>query len=135
MNYKNMSFGARIALARRLQHNLEQGKAMSQARLAELSGLAQSQISRLEKSQSSGSTKLIEIADALGVNAHWLRTGKGSPDKASLSSEEILQRQSDKQRSLEPYLRLKKTIDSLNLPEDKVEAIINEAILSATKML
>lgn len=135
MNYEQMSFGARIALARRLQHNLESGKAMSQAKLAELSGLAQSQISRLEKSQSSGSTRLIEIADALGVNAHWLRTGKGSPDKSSLTSEEMLKRQSDKQRTLEPYLRLKKTIDSLNLSDDKVEALINETILNATKML
>lgn len=37
-------------------------------------------ISELETGKSAGSTKLAAIASALGVNALWLETGKGTSD-------------------------------------------------------
>lgn len=50
---------------------------MTQAELAEAAGLAQPTIWRLVNGKAGGSTKLVAIAKALGVNINWLSDGVG----------------------------------------------------------
>jgi transcriptional regulator with XRE-family HTH domain len=67
----NTTFGERIK-SRRLQLRL------SQAKLATLSGLAQSTISDLERGMHQGTTNVASLAAALKVSALWLETGRGT---------------------------------------------------------
>lgn len=50
---------------------------MSQARLSEATGLDQTTISNLETGKVLSTSKLVQIAHALDVDARWLATGKG----------------------------------------------------------
>ncbi|MEF3090452.1 XRE family transcriptional regulator [Raoultella scottii] len=50
---------------------------MSQGALAKASGIAQPTIWRLASGNARGSTKIVEIANALGVRSDWLSTGRG----------------------------------------------------------
>ncbi len=50
---------------------------MSQGALAKASGIAQPTIWRLASGNARGSTKIVEIANALGVRSEWLSTGQG----------------------------------------------------------
>ncbi len=50
---------------------------MSQGALAKASGVAQPTIWRLTSGNAHGSTKIVEIANALGVRSEWLSTGVG----------------------------------------------------------
>lgn len=50
---------------------------MSQGALAKASGVAQPTIWRLTSGNAQGSTKIVEIANALGVRSEWLSTGTG----------------------------------------------------------
>lgn len=68
---EHMSTGERVKLARK-----ECG--ISQSELGRRTGLTQPTISDLERGRNASSTELIAIAAALGVNAVWLSTGKGS---------------------------------------------------------
>ncbi|WXS31433.1 helix-turn-helix transcriptional regulator [Salmonella enterica subsp. enterica serovar Infantis] len=54
---------------------------MSQGALAKASGVAQPTIWRLTSGNARGSTKIVEIANALGVNSEWLSTGIGCMKK------------------------------------------------------
>lgn len=54
---------------------------MSQGALAKASGVAQPTIWRLTSGNARGSTKIVEIANALGVNSEWLSTGFGPMKK------------------------------------------------------
>lgn len=54
---------------------LERG--MSQQEVADKAGVAQSTIMFLENGRNQSSRKIVEIANALGVNSEWLVTGKG----------------------------------------------------------
>lgn len=56
---------------------------LSQAQLAEKSGVSQVTIQHLESGRNSTSKKLLEIARALGVTAEWLASGKGITHEAS----------------------------------------------------
>lgn len=50
---------------------------MSQGALAKASGVAQPTIWRLASGNARGSTKIVEMANALGVRSEWLSTGTG----------------------------------------------------------
>lgn len=50
----------------------------SQERLAQVSGVGQGTISKMERTDQETTTFLVELADALGVSPQWLRTGKES---------------------------------------------------------
>ncbi|HAK2502249.1 TPA: helix-turn-helix transcriptional regulator [Salmonella enterica] len=54
---------------------------MSQGALAKASGVSQPTIWRLTSGNARGSTKIVEIANALGVNSEWLSTGIGPMKK------------------------------------------------------
>lgn len=54
---------------------------LTQTELANLSGITQPTISALEKNKSHTSGSLASIAKALGVNALWLETGRGNPQR------------------------------------------------------
>lgn len=57
---------------------------LTQAQLAELVGMRQPTYSQLERGLSKSSTLLPQIAFVLGVQPHWLATGDGPRDEASL---------------------------------------------------
>ena len=66
-------------------------KGLTQVRLAKLAGVSQTMIGNLEAGSRDGTTKIASLAEALGVRALWLETGKlpmkdGEP-KQSLSSD------------------------------------------------
>lgn len=56
---------------------------MSQGALAKASGVAQPTIWRLSSGNARGSTKIVEIANALGVRVEWLSTGSGEMHDAN----------------------------------------------------
>lgn len=68
--------GAVVGLAERLNQAMELS-GMSQGALAKASGVAQPTIWRLTSGNARGSTKIVEIANALGVRSEWLSTGIG----------------------------------------------------------
>ncbi|WP_243677230.1 helix-turn-helix domain-containing protein [Sodalis glossinidius] len=55
---------------------------ISQSALAKAAGMAQPTIWRLVKGQSQGTTKLVDIANALSVNVEWLANGSGDMDSS-----------------------------------------------------
>ena len=63
-------------LAERLNQAMELS-GMSQGALAKASGVAQPTIWRLTSGNARGSTKIVEIANALGVRSKWLSPGVG----------------------------------------------------------
>lgn len=63
-------------LAERLNQAMT-ASGMSQGALAKASGVAQPTIWRLTSGNARGSTKIVEIAKALGVRSEWLSTGAG----------------------------------------------------------
>lgn len=85
--YKNpdMSIGKRIKEAR-----LEAG--LSQKALASKAGVSQPAISQLESGGSQTATSIGSMAAALGVNALWLETGKGSkrPTATNIEQEQTV---------------------------------------------
>lgn len=55
---------------------------MSRPDLAKASGVPYPTLSGIENGDQANSTSLPELASALGVNIHWLKTGKGPMDAA-----------------------------------------------------
>ena len=55
-------------------------KGLSQAELARVIGVKQPSIFKILSGQTLNPKNILEIATALGVNPHWLKTGEGSPD-------------------------------------------------------
>ena len=55
-------------------------KGLSQAELARIIGVKQPSIFKILSGQTLNPKNILEIANALGVNAHWLKTGEGEPD-------------------------------------------------------
>ncbi|MDN4036783.1 XRE family transcriptional regulator [Massilia sp. YIM B02443] len=66
-----MSIGSRIREARRAAK-------LTQKALAQKVGMGQASLSELETGESQGTTMVASFAAALGVNALWLETGKGT---------------------------------------------------------
>ncbi|MEQ1963425.1 helix-turn-helix transcriptional regulator [Xenorhabdus khoisanae] len=64
-------------LAERLTEAMKLRK-MTQGALAEASGIAQPTIWRLIQGRAKGSSRIVDIANALGVNPEWLANGTGS---------------------------------------------------------
>ena len=55
-------------------------KGLSQAELARMIGVKQPSIFKILSGQTLNPKNILEIATALGVNPHWLKTGEGAPD-------------------------------------------------------
>ena len=65
-------------LAERLKFaRLQMTPKCSQQKLANMSGLSQTTITMLENGTRDSTTKIVELAKALGVSADWLSTGNG----------------------------------------------------------
>ena len=64
-------------LAKRLKFAREKRK-LTQEQLSELSGVAQSDISKYERGKSLKTTNLVSLAKALDCNPEWLDTGDGN---------------------------------------------------------
>lgn len=64
------SLAARLKAARK-------GKGITQEKLEELSGVKQSDISKIERGSTQSPTGVLALAKALGVNPFWLETGDG----------------------------------------------------------
>jgi len=63
-------------LAKRLRH-ARKARNLTQVELAEKSGVAQSDISKIERGETLSTTKLVALSNALNVNPNWLDTGDG----------------------------------------------------------
>lgn len=77
----------KTTLAERLKQAMILRGNMTQAALAEASGVAQPTIWRLVSGKAKGSVKLVDIANALAVNVDWLANGTGdieSPNREPL---------------------------------------------------
>lgn len=66
-------------LAQRVKTRRELLK-LTQAQLAELSGIKQSDISKIENGQTHQPSRMAELARALRCDAYWLATGEGQPE-------------------------------------------------------
>lgn len=66
-------------LATRLQALLYE-KRLSMNAFAKMVGVSQPAIAKIISGDTRDPKNILEIASALGVNAHWLKTGEGSPD-------------------------------------------------------
>jgi len=66
-----MTLGERMKIARKEMR-------LTQKELGKKAGLEQPTIQRLESGKMQGSSKIVEVAYALGVNPVWLVTGNGS---------------------------------------------------------
>jgi len=80
---KTETLGQRVA-------RLRTDRGLTQKQLADAAGLGQSTIAGMEKdARDKAPSSLIEIAHALGVDAYWLKTGKGiAPGDQSPKAEE-----------------------------------------------
>ena len=68
---------------------------MSQGALAKSSGVAQPTIWRLASGNARGSTKIVEIANALGVRSEWLSTGQGPMREDGQQPQPLFERTGD----------------------------------------
>lgn len=75
------------SLAERLA-SAREAAGLTQDQLGKKVGAGQSLISNLENGENRSSTKLPEIAHALGVSAYWLKTGNGQRTTGHLTDEE-----------------------------------------------
>ena len=66
-------------LATRLQDKLYEQRISVNA-FSKKVGVSQQAISKIIRGETLNPKNILEIATALGVNAHWLKTGEGSPD-------------------------------------------------------
>lgn len=78
---QHMSIGDRLRHAR-----LEAG--LTQAQLAEASGVSQQMISKIERGASAGTTSLVPLALTCGVRPEWLHTGIGARSQLALQEQE-----------------------------------------------
>lgn len=86
-NTHNYKFtGMKTTLSERLQEAMKYRNNMTQAALAEASGVAQPTIWRLVNGKAKGSVKLVDIANALAVNIEWLANGIGEMDSPNKES-------------------------------------------------
>ncbi|HHT7777530.1 XRE family transcriptional regulator [Pasteurella multocida] len=67
--------------------SLMEEKGISQAELARRIGIKQPSVYKILSGETRNPTKILEIATALGVDAHWLKTGEGSRDTSLIVSE------------------------------------------------
>lgn len=74
---------------------------MSQSDLAEKAGMGQSAVGNMEAGDRNGSNRIGSLAKALGCDAYWLETGRGSPGFTDLLETQLLQLY----RSLDPKFR------------------------------
>ena len=69
--------------------------ALSQQSLADQVGVSQQAIGQILKGDISNPKKILEISTALGVNPHWLKTGKGPMEPTSQISSMSMQKDDD----------------------------------------
>ncbi|HSH98858.1 MAG: helix-turn-helix domain-containing protein [Methylophilaceae bacterium] len=71
-----MKYGQRLAAAR--EYNNNKKVTLSQAKLAEIAGTSQANVSSLERGDATGSEFTAQFAIACGVSPLWLAQGKGT---------------------------------------------------------
>ena len=75
-------------LAQRLKFARKERK-LSQTQLAELAGVAQPDISKIERGETLKPTGLLALARALRVNAYWLDVGDGEWETSNTTSQHV----------------------------------------------
>lgn len=76
-----LNAGMRESLAARLK-SARKAAGITQEQLAKLSGIAQSDISKIERGSTLNPAGLVELAIALKVDPFWLKTGEGLPSSS-----------------------------------------------------
>lgn len=99
----------------------EHGQKISQKDLAELSGISQATINKLEKGQLKSTSKIVAIADALCVSVHWLESGNGKPENTLVS--------------LTKLNRLEETLEKLGLTDEQIKRVEKAALEEAMKII
>lgn len=112
------TLGSRVKYARLNVANL------TQKELAMKIGVKQPTISSIEKDEQSTTRYLLQIADALGVSAHWLQTGYGVIDKSDHPVSPTPNREEMNAR----FVKLQALIDKFELTEEQIDAIERNAI-------
>ena len=109
--------------------------AMSQAELAERSGVKQQMISKLESKRADSTSGIVALATALGVTPEWLQTGKES--RARSETQQITKVSTLDDKTPEELLKIivayeegselkQLALQKLSqLPEDKLNAILS----------
>ena len=81
-------------LAARVKYMMD-FNALSQQSLADQVGVSQQAIGQILKGDISNPKRILEISTALGVNPHWLKTGKGPMEPTSQISSMSMQKDDD----------------------------------------
>ncbi|WP_436875837.1 XRE family transcriptional regulator [Siccibacter turicensis] len=134
-------------LADRLNYAMSQC-GMTQGALAKASGVAQPTIWRLANGNARGSTKIVEIANALNVRVEWLSTGEGAMRNGDQDAEPVAQKQSansyrvdvlDVQASAGPGTMLSndfiETIRAIEYTPEKGRALFGSIPASSVKVI
>jgi len=66
-------------IGKRIQSARKSAK-ITQVQLAKMVGMTQQSLSLLERGESNSTRKVVDIAEVLGVSAHWLVNGTDGPD-------------------------------------------------------
>ncbi|WP_394239909.1 helix-turn-helix domain-containing protein [Vibrio astriarenae] len=115
------TLGKRVKYARRTLADL------TQLELAEKIGVKQPTISALEKDESSTTRYIVEIADALNVNAHWLNTGRGRMEKVEIDPSNT----NFEASNLKNFAKLEALVAKFELTEEQIKEIEMQAISMA----
>jgi transcriptional regulator with XRE-family HTH domain len=103
-------------LGRRLrQTRLARG--MTQTQLAKLSGVKQSDISKLERGDSASSVGIARLARALGVDPLWLELGEGAPPDLAHDPKGMAQELSPAFVTIPPSLTWEKLTTMARVPD------------------
>ncbi|HIF9521128.1 TPA: helix-turn-helix domain-containing protein [Photobacterium damselae] len=108
------NIGSRLLYARKM-------KGFSQSDLADLIGVQQAIISKIERGKVSSTKNILELAAALDVTPTWLAMGTG-------------QMQSDLTPLSHELKRLHITLENMELTEIEISSIVDEAIIKASKL-
>lgn len=110
------TFAERAKWARKQIH-----PALSQKTVAESIGVTPATINKIESGALKSTTKLVELAECLNVDVHWLSTGSGSPEKSTLKSLKLS--------------HLEDTLEKLGLNDDEVLRVEKAALDEAMKII
>lgn len=95
---------------------------ITQVELAQLAGISQVTIQKIESGKTQGSKKLTPIALALNINLDWLATGRGSPGandtRATYTAEDF-------QRNSMPLGPIILTMEQARSPEIEIASLQN----------
>ncbi|CAK2955205.1 helix-turn-helix domain-containing protein [Vibrio crassostreae] len=99
----------------------QQTRKISQKELAELAGISQATVNKLENGILKSTSAIVAIADALHVSVHWLQSGQGKPENNLVSMTKLN--------------RLEDTLAKLGLTDEQIKRVEKAALDEAMKII